>query len=150
MQPSDLRKRILDDHDELRCSLTDLEALSHRALDRGDAGRAELREAGERFLHRLEEHMRHEDEHLVPLLRTIDAWGPQRARLVEQDHAAQRAQMRAYLDLLRHRGTARSELAELLLEIASWLRRDMEEEEETTLRDDVLRDDVVGIEVETG
>ncbi|MCA9513042.1 MAG: hemerythrin domain-containing protein [Myxococcota bacterium] len=150
MTPNELRERILSDHAQLRRALADLEELSHAALDRGATGREELRRAGEHFLFQLEEHMRHEDDQLVPLLRTIDAWGPERAHLVEEDHRAQRAQMRVYLDALRRRDAPRAELADLLLEIASWLRRDMDDEEEVTLRPDVLRDDVVGIDVEAG
>lgn len=43
-----------------------------------------------------------------------------------------------------------SEVAADALELARWLRRDMESEEEEHLRPDLLRDDIVGIDVETG
>ena len=150
MTPSELRERILADHGHLRRALADLEKLSHDAPARGAAGREELRGAGERFLLQLERHMQHEDDFLLPVLRTIDAWGPERARHVEQEHREQREQMRQYLDALRQRTAGRAQLATLLLDLSEWLKRDMAEEEETTLYPYLLRDDVIGINVEAG
>ena len=94
--------------------------------------------------------MQHEDQHLIPVLRTIDAWGAERAARVEADHTGQREQMRVYLDALRRHDASEADLAALLHDLSAWLARDMAEEEETTLHPDVLRDDVVGIEVDTG
>jgi hemerythrin-like domain-containing protein len=150
MTPAELRERILAEHAELRRSLADLEALSLDALERGASGREGLRASGEQFLFQLERHMQHEDEHLIPLLRTIDAWGEERARRVEVEHREQREQMRVYLDALQRGDARREELATLLLDLSSWLARDMADEEETTLHPDLLRDDVIGIDVEAG
>jgi len=150
MTPGELREQILAEHAKLRRMLADLEECSKSALGRGPAGREELRTMGEQLLFDLEQHMQHEDRHLIPALRTIDSWGAERAARVEADHRGQREQMRAYLDALRQQNASEADLAALLLDISTWLARDMAEEEETTLHPDVLRDDVVGIEVDTG
>ena len=147
--PSTVRERILGEHDELRELLAELEELIARDPRERDVA-YRIRHRGSRFTERFLRHIALEDEILVPVLRDADAWGEERARLVTAEHAQQRRDLESLLTTLAdpavHIEEARSKLAALTEAIT----RDMAEEERHTLDPDVLRDDVVGIDVEAG
>ena len=150
MTPSEVRKYILRDHDVLREELSSLERLAREIL----AGRApevdRLRDEGCSFHDTLARHMEWEDAHLKPILRDIDAWGEERARRLTEEHREQRELLSRSLENLRDPARDASFVARDVLALAEWLRRDMEGEEAQTLDPQVLRDDVVGIDVESG
>ena len=147
--PSEIRHRVLEDHARLRLLLERVDSLAHRVLG-GDLGSGgELRLAGQRLTEKLSRHLDLEDSILVPALRQIDAWGTERARRVTVEHAAQREQIRGLdrdLAAQGDLGALASELCEFVIE----LHADMLAEEEAVLNANLLRDDVVGIDVETG
>lgn len=150
MNPSEIRRHILDDHQKLRGMLLSLEALGHEVLagDRQHLGA--LRVEGETLHERLLEHMHWEDVYLVPALREADAWGVERAHQIEDDHREQRELLRHTLAGLRDQSRPPMMLARTMVDLVKLLRDDMEHEEQCMLDERVLRDDVVGIDVETG
>ncbi len=150
MQPSEVRRRILDDHREIRNMLLSVETLGREVLGEGDGPVRALRLEGEMLLERLLTHMRWEDAYLGPALEHADAWGPERAAALESDHREQRELLRYALSSLRDASRPVPTLARTFVDLVDLLRRDMEDEEQTLLDPQVLRDDVVGIDVETG
>ena len=109
-----------------------------------------LRLEGEALLARLLTHMRWEDIHLRPALLAADAWGEARAERLDRDHREQRALLEDSLSRVRDPSRPARLLARNLLDLIALLRTDMGEEERDLLDERVIRDDVVGIDVETG
>ena len=92
-RPSSVRQRILDDHEALRVLLAEVEELV-RGTRAGDPdAAATLPERGRALRAKFLDHLALEDAHLVPALRAADAWGEERARRVEKEHAEQRERM---------------------------------------------------------
>lgn len=150
MQPSEVRERVLHDHVALRELIERMESLARQVVEGRAHSTADLCGVAERLLSTLLRHMDWEDRQLVPVLAESDAWGPERARQLSAEHLGQREQLGAALAGLGDRTRPATELARSLLELAHTLLRDMEEEESAFLDPGVLRDDVVGIDVETG
>ena len=150
MQPSEVRDRILRDHDELRRKLYAIERLAKEVGHDERRHVGPLRTSAERLLADLREHMRWEDRYLAPALEDSDAWGPERAEQLAEDHREQRNYLAGVIAELQDQVRPAAVLATHLLELVRRVLRDMEEEEAFFLDPDVLRDDVVGIDVETG
>ena len=94
--------------------------------------------------------MQWEDLYLAPALEDADAWGPERKALLARDHLEQRAELATLVVRLEDPGERAGPLAESVLDWIQRLHRDMEEEEAGFLSESILRDDVVGIDVEGG
>lgn len=150
MQPSQVRQKILDDHKGLRAQLERLEGLALDIQAERNHQLPLLRDETQRLLDTLLVHMQWEDEHLGPILFEIDAWGEERARRLHEEHVEQRQRLSLYLAALLDESRPEKDVAGDLLELIAWLRDDMAGEERVTLDPDVVRDDVVGIDVETG
>lgn len=150
MQPSEVRDRVLHDHEGLRELIQRVESLAREVAggERPQVGC--LREAAEKLLTTLLRHMDWEDRQLVPALADSDAWGPERARRLSEEHVEQREFLRGVIEGLQDQTRPAVALAASLTDLARRLRADMEDEESFFLDPDVLRDDVVGIDVETG
>jgi hypothetical protein len=150
VRPSQIRAQVLDDHLAIRGMLLGLEDLANAVL----GGRRELlrplRLEGVSLLERLDRHMYWEDVHLAPALRRADAWGEERAEHLDRDHAEQRELLTHALERVEDPTRPAELLARNLLDLVALLREDMEDEERSLLDERVLRDDVVGIDVETG
>lgn len=130
-----VRREILDEHTELR-------AIIAKIRGAGDPGCLALATA--ELLDRLAAHLEHEDAVLAPVLRTIDAWGPERARRLRDDHVAQRAQL---AQLRRELATTpEAALASTVRAFVDALVADMESEERDVLDAALLRDDCVTVE----
>lgn len=150
MRPSEVREKVLADHIRLRATLDTIESLA-RGVARGAGDDVdELRRRGEDFLADLREHMQWEDTYLGPALLVADAWGKERANLLAEDHSEQRLVIDHLYADLRDRTRPALLLAWSLLDFVKLLRADIEREEETLLDERILRDDVVGIDVEAG
>lgn len=149
MRPSQVRRRVLEDHANLRNLLAELDALARETLS-GEQLLGPLRERAEALLARLAEHMRWEDRYLSQALCEADAWGRERAGVLEREHREQRAFLRDAVERLRDEERPAPMLARELADLVERLRRDMQEEEQDLLDERVLRDDVVGVDVETG
>jgi len=150
MTPGEVRERIRADHGAIRGSLDGVADLARR-VESGEHGLlAALRLEGEALLRRLEDHLFWEDLHLAPALRQADAWGEQRAAQLDGDHRQQREVLAHCLAAVQDESRPARIVARTLVDLAQLLRDDMEQEERLLLDERVLRDDVVGVEVETG
>jgi hypothetical protein len=89
-------------------------------------------------------HNRREDELLGPLLGTIDAWGPERAAIMRDEHRHERADVQAALVAasLESGAIVSADVAGLLARLLERLSH----EEVALLTDDVLRDDCICLE----
>ncbi len=123
--PSQVRSQVLDQHVELRALLE--RAVAHvespLALDAALTG-AIVQEVSRCFL----AHLAFEDEALKPVFAVLDAWGPERVRELDTDHARQRQQLVGLVAKLEAKADA-ADVAEALRGLVADLLRDMEEEE---------------------
>ena len=86
----------------------------------------------------------------MPALREADAWGEVRADRVQAEHKEQTAEVRLLLEEFGDPFASSGELALRLEDFIAAVEVDMAAEEKATLGPDLLRDDVVGIDVEAG
>jgi hemerythrin HHE cation binding domain-containing protein len=150
MEPSEVRGRVLRDHTQLRRDLVRVEGIAREVLDGLPKPISAVRAEAEELVNRLFAHMRWEESHLLPALRDADAWGPERAELLVQDHRAQRDMLEFALARLRDVVRPSAGVARDILYLVDRLREDMRVEEQDILDERALRDDVIGIAVETG
>jgi iron-sulfur cluster repair protein YtfE (RIC family) len=150
MRPSEIRERVVREHRDLRARVERVDGLSRAALA-GTAGSMEdLRSEARGLIRTLDAHMRWEDEELLPALASADEWGPERLRRMQSDHREQRELLRYASGVLDDETRAPELIARTTLDLVRLLQDDMEDEEEVMLDADVLRDDVIGVDVETG
>ena len=141
MKPSEVRSRILQDHERLRLLLVEVEELVAGVGAGGPA--TALRARTRVLLTALEAHLALEDEILCPAIHAADAWGPVRAARLKEGHVEQRAQLTRLSSLEPSVGD--EEVCEAVRGLARDLRDDMHREEAELLDPDLLRDDVVAI-----
>jgi hypothetical protein len=148
VNPSEVRRRILDDHQRIRALLDRQDALSQRAPTDAEAF-AQLRATAMTLLNFLLHHIDLEDEILAPALAQADAWGAQRVSGLRESHAHQRLAFRRLVDALRDEPLP-SALVEAARKLSEEVRAEMSAEERWLVHVDVLRDDVVTIGGFTG
>ena len=146
MRPSEVRQRILDDHAALRRLLADIQETLGGSAPHAPA----IRALGESLRQRLLEHLELEERTLVPALRTLDAWGEERAARLDREHRHQRERLDDIMGRLRREERAGAELAADLEQLVREILLDMQHEEKTVLDENLLRDDVVTTDVESG
>ena len=150
MQPSSVRDYVLKDHGVLRVRLERVQAEAG-AVERGAQERVEpLLAEADALLRELSTHMEWEDVHLAAALRDEAVWGPEREKRLKREHREQREGLLDMIEALRRPDRAGIPLAQKLADFVAMVGAEMEEEEFCLLDPDVLRDDVVGIGVETG
>jgi hypothetical protein len=148
MDPSQVRTRILRDHDSLRRHLSELEAECRAMLT--DSTRTDcVRGLAHEVLWELTQHTELEDEILAPALLEIDAWGQVRADQLLTHHRCQRERIHALADLY-DAGLALTEIKLITESFIAELRDDMEHEERDLLHPDLLRDDIVMVACNSG
>jgi len=150
MQPSDVRRRALSDHAALRKVLAEVESLARRVPRDARDLRRQLRDRGEALFDLLWSHMTWEDANLAPALRDTDAWGDEREALLQEHHGERKQVLGFVLERLRDGERPAPLLAQNLIDFAAMLRDEMAEEERTLLDPNVLRDDVICVNVEAG
>jgi iron-sulfur cluster repair protein YtfE (RIC family) len=149
MRPSQVRSRILRDHAVLSEKLATLQRFADEASQQDAEACARARAFACGVVEELADHLEVEEQLLIPLLRDMDAWGPLRANELYQHHEQQWIGLKR----LQERATSSVQPPELATHIAPTIRRlrqDMEQEELDLLTPDLLRDDVLGIDVEDG
>ncbi len=151
MRPSEVRQTILEDHEKLREELAELARISLKVAtaEPGDLAPL-LRDRGEAFLEHFLRHLALEDAHLKPAVRDADGWGEARAQRLEDEHTHQRQLLEGILGRLRDESFPEAELALELRGLVEVIREDMQQEEKVMLDANLLRDDVVGVDVEAG
>lgn len=132
--PEEIRGRILAEHTRIRSELDHIETIARRVV-RGSQESTTLRERVRVLEGILRGHLDLEERLVLPWLREADGFGPERARLMEEEHAEQRATLDGIIDGLF---TTRSvtELAVRTLELCTALRDDIATEERSFLTDD--------------
>lgn len=147
IRPSCLRRWILRENREIDGLLDALERTA-RGLAHGDPVKAHtLRWQCEVLCHRFSRHLDFEDAILGPALRQADPWGEQRAK---QLTACLRDRRLVLQTLTALDGYGSSAIVKHLTRLVAHLRRDLRRERRHLRDPDLLRDDVVGIDVHTG
>ncbi len=142
LKPSEIRKRILDQHQTLRTLLDALEKGVAR-LKSGETGLSEELKARAQELHEsLCRHIADEEALLLPELEEADGFGPARVAALREEHVEQRGALAEITDAIAH-STEPQVLATRLDALIARIRQDMEEEEATHLSPTVLKDDII-------
>jgi iron-sulfur cluster repair protein YtfE (RIC family) len=148
LKPSQVRARILGEHELLRGSVDQLAAVTSRLWAGDCEAFTDAISSAQRLYQQLLEHLDFEDALLLAALRDTDAWGNLRADRLASHHVEQRQQLRALAD--RTLGETPAGLAALLTELIADLRLDMQYEEQEVLSPELLRDDVIVVDNEGG
>jgi len=135
--PSEVRRTLLAEHNELRTRLKIVESLA-RELLAGEPVHPELVHEIDELRRSLQAHNATEELHLEPLLRGADAWGSIRVEQMLHEHLDEHLEFRSILGL-----TDLQALAKALPALATKLRAHMKHEEKTFLNRDVLKDDLI-------
>lgn len=152
MEPSEIRNRVLEDHEKLRGELQRLEGLK-RAAGQPEASPHDavaLRACTEAFLGRLRRHMAWEERYLLPALREADAWGEERAVRLLDDHREQVRLLDFVIERLHDEARPDALVVRDVGALVAFLLVDMDEEERDLLDPRVLRDDVIAIDLQVG
>jgi len=154
--PSEVRRLILLEHGNLRRLLRRVEETARKILSTPVPQESQL-DAAYQAAHTLcvamQTHLKLEDHVLAPALEALDAWGKVRADRLRSEHAEQTRVLHSYLDALEQlpgSGAPPSALAVLAQQLVRSLRADMDGEEATLLRADLLCDDATNAIVEAG
>lgn len=142
LSPSQVRSLILEGHELLRIRLIEVSREAGKVLENADASDSRLRSEIDALLEILDEHMALEERILVPALLDTDSWGEERANRFRAEHDRQREIIFELLEFLE-RSSSSTGLGLMAWGLVEMLRRDMQEEERVSLKEDVLRDDLV-------
>ena len=145
-----MREEALDRQDQLRGRLREMSGRASDELVGSPARWRRLRSEGEEIGRALERHIRWEDRNLAPVLRDADAWGSERVARLQADHSRQRRSLSALLARLRDERRSPEQLAKELVALGRRLDRDLLSERREALAPNVVRDDVVSIDLEAG
>lgn len=136
--PSEVRARILKDHERIRAAIGAVRQAARDSRDNGHFRR--FREVAQELLTMVDRHLDLEDEILMPTLRTIDAWGPHRAERLSAEHQSQRVVLEKARQELTRAGRATIDVVAGMEEFTNRLEKDMELEEKTSLDEELLRE----------
>jgi hypothetical protein len=130
---SDLNTRFISDHQQLKGKASVLRSLALQVM-RGDVelGRTLILK-GQDLQIRLVDHMRWEEEVLLPQLRRYSEEAGKIAEQISSEHCGQRILISKSLQALGGGSPPVEEIARDLLELTDWLERDMEAEERSVL-----------------
>lgn len=136
-------------HDRIRGLLDRARAVAEKALD-GHAPSPDAVASAIGDIHTtITIHLAFEEDVVLPILNDDLPLGPERAKRLVDEHARQRA----ILGTLHREACAGPELPTLAAKLAfltSWLLTDMEEEERTFVTPDVIRDDAISVDQDSG
>lgn len=148
MNPSEVRNRVLADHELLRERLARIEILARTVLEGRVGAASELRDHAAELGVELSNHFDLEDDILVEVLRNADPWGPERVARLQEDHARQRQMLAQLRQSAGDVGRPDLELALTARGFVQLMFEDMEEEERLLLSEDLLRDDIIALDGE--
>ena len=143
------RRAVFAQHRELRNLLGRASATAAAALDGRPRSPDAVASAIGDIRATFDVHLTFEEKVLIPILEADLPLGPERAQLLREEHA----QQRAFLESLHHEALAIPTLPILsvkLAQLVDWLLRDMVHEEECLLTPEVIRDDEITIDQNTG
>lgn len=140
---------LLKQHGAIRHQLGTVELEAYEVQIRGHEALPSLAVALAQLGAALDEHNEAEEAALGPLLRSLDAWGPQRVEQMLEHHRAEHAALGREL----HELTAVADpivAGREALRLCEELRRHMAGEEREYLNARVLRDDLVAVDANAG
>jgi uncharacterized coiled-coil protein SlyX len=137
--PTHVRDQVLEQHVELRTLLHRVIALAapDAGSDASDLDAVRLRTAALELGQRFRAHLVFEAQILKPVFAVLDAWGPERIRDLESEHARQRKDLDALLERFESKEDV-DRLAGALRSLAADLLQDMDDEEQGCLRASLL------------
>jgi iron-sulfur cluster repair protein YtfE (RIC family) len=140
LNPSEVRQRILDQHQALREHLDELQT----GLESSAAAEV-IKGAAKDVYEELLRHIADEEENLLPELLEADGWGAVRVAALQEEHVAQRALLGALVKSIKS-SDSDDELSGHIKALILRIRKDMDEEEKTHLTKRVLKDDIIAEE----
>ncbi|MFW5875116.1 MAG: hemerythrin domain-containing protein [Myxococcota bacterium] len=150
-RPSEIRRRIREEHDGLRELLAGLDEAARQVLDHGDDGSAAtLRQLCGALHVALAAHLDLEDAVLAPALRDTDAFGPDRADELLAHHADQRKMLASALAEAKDETVSAEVVARHTRKLIGHLMADMAQEDRDLLNPNLLRDDPTTVDEFTG
>lgn len=141
--PSEVRARVLADHDHLRGHLDATEAAADAVLRSEPGATPEMRGVARRLEAAWRGYLEVEDRILVPALAEADAWGEVRVRRLAAEQDKQRLLLARVAEVAS--GGEPEAGARTLRDVIEELRRELEREERDVLHPNLLRDDPVMI-----
>lgn len=144
-RPSLVRFRALEQYQQLRKTIDELEAVAAKLLSEGEAVLDEALECTSKLLVEISDYVDLEQLFVLPTVRNADIWGDLRADRLVRDHQSQRAGLFALQR--EQRGAVTPDLlAADLHAFAEEMRKSLEREEHEVLSSELMRDDVIGLE----
>lgn len=136
MTPGEIRTEMLGQHADMRAMIARATTLLGR-IRAGEAVRGELRSVLGALADAAGVHNAREEALLRDIIPTVDAWGPARATVMDEQHRLEHQALHAALasGIVDDDAATEDLLARML--------RHMEREEEAVLSEEVLRDDTV-------
>ena len=148
MKSSEIRDELLSQHESLRGHL-EAARLAVRRWAAGEVPVQHVRNELAALADALRTHNMREEAALRDLIRTIDAWGPERVEIMNEAHVREHHDIFEALYAVSQTQDAREGVAELD-RLRTRLLEHMAREEETFLNAYVLRDDDVAIDAQEG
>ncbi len=141
MNPSEIRKELLGQHEALRAIMDGLRDLAGR-VRLGEPLDIAMHEGMVRLATALAEHNAREEELLRDLIPTADAWGPARVELMDETHCQEHAELEDMLAAIREAPVGFLEMMTLF----ERLLEHMALEERDLLAADVLKDELIVVD----
>lgn len=143
MEPSEIRRRILEEHHALRQELHELALLVEEVRAGKPPGplRSALLDVTEHLL----THMQTEDSILAPALLETDAWGPWRVSQMKAHHERDRERVEGLQRALQDDSVDANALVRAAVGLISELHTEMADEDKTLLHPDILKDDLITV-----
>lgn len=146
MRPSKVRQRILNDHQLIKIEISEVRDLALRIQAGEEHLSGRLREQGRELYERFCLHI----DFLIGALRDADAWQEEFAEELRNEHREQQEIFTYLLERLLDPTRPQTLMVADLLNFTAWLRDELRHEEKMILHGDLLRDDVVGINTNSG
>jgi hypothetical protein len=145
VSPSDVRFRVVQEYEFLRRSIDELEASTASLLSDGESAVADVLARSAKLFDELSDYIDLEESFVLPSVRNADVWGAIRARALERKHADHRGVIGT---ISREVLPDPTELANDVRALTHALRESLEREKREILSAELLRDDIVGIDVD--
>ena len=149
MRPNEVGKRILSDHERIRETVVEVDAIVEQILAGDEHFSQSLRERGRYLYMQLCRHLDLEDGILIRALHDIGKFGTELADDIEVEHREQRELLTYLLERLEDAANPPILLVRDFLGFTSLLRDDMKAEEAHLLSIGLLRDDIETVGSET-
>jgi len=139
MKPSTIRAELLRQHDDLRARIRVIRAVAERSLH-GEDGREELRRQLTLLTDAVRKHNAREELLMSKVFPDLDAWGPVRHAVMDEEHIIEHEKLVAALIETSANPDPKA-VAKTALELFDAMGVHMDREERVFLSDEVLSDE---------